>query len=237
MVGQAREAQRKTNGEHLVAMIAHELANALQLIQSRTVVARTRLAQAPDDARHDLERALQAIHRATHLTQELKVLGQNRPLSREPVQLATLVSEIAEFAAGFDRVRVDVRIEREVPMVLGDPMRLHQVLLNLVLNAKDAMPGGGTLTLAVARTRAGVEVRVQDSGVGIPQSLQAKIFEPFFTTHADHGGTGLGLAVTRDIVTEHAARMQVESGSGTGTTFRLTFPIPKGLRQLRRKAL
>src|SRR4030095_14241099 len=110
-----------------------------------------------------------------------------------------------------------------VPAVAGDPAELREAMTNLILNAVDAMPTGGTLTLATALESHEVVVTVTDTGVGIPEAIRGKIFDPFFTTKGPQG-TGLGLSMTYGILSRHGARIRVESREGQGTLFRLTFP-------------
>jgi CheY-like chemotaxis protein len=108
--------------------------------------------------------------------------------------------------------------------VLADRGQLEQVLLNLALNARDAMPAGGKLTLATTRTADEIALSVSDEGVGIPAELRSKIFEPFFTTKAPGKGTGLGLASCYGIVKQAGGRLELQSAPGAGSTFRATFP-------------
>ena len=122
-----------------------------------------------------------------------------------------------------------VEVRREygpsVPRVFGNPGQLQQVFTNLLLNARDAIPDGGRITL---RTRAGdaesVVVEVEDTGIGIAAENVARIYDPFFTTKGVGRGTGLGLAVSYGIVQEHSGHISVESTPGRGTTFRITLP-------------
>ena len=109
-----------------------------------------------------------------------------------------------------------------VPRIPGDPAELREAMTNLILNALDAMPEGGVLTLATRASDAGVEVTVADTGVGMSESVKEKIFDPFFTTKGPRG-TGLGLSMTYGILVRHDAHIAVESVPGQGTTFRLTF--------------
>jgi CheY-like chemotaxis protein len=110
-----------------------------------------------------------------------------------------------------------------VPPILGDAAELREALTNLILNAVDAMPSGGTLTLVTRTTDEHVEVAVADTGVGIPEAVRDRIFDPFFTTKGPQG-TGLGLAMTYGIVSRHGGSVSVDSAEGRGSTFRLSFP-------------
>jgi len=111
----------------------------------------------------------------------------------------------------------------EVPAVVGDAAELREAMTNLVLNALDAMPEGGTLTLTTALVDDRVEVTVADTGVGMPAEVREKVFDPFFTTKGPQG-TGLGLSMTYGIVSRHGGSIAVESAPGQGSTFRLSFP-------------
>jgi GAF domain-containing protein len=121
-------------------------------------------------------------------------------------------------------IEVTTSLTTPLPPVAGDPAELREALTNLILNALDAMPGGGRLTLATAPRHAEVELAVSDTGEGIPEPMRAKIFDPFFTTKGPRG-TGLGLSMTYGILSRHRAHVAVESEVGHGTTFRLRFPI------------
>jgi GAF domain-containing protein/CheY-like chemotaxis protein len=121
-------------------------------------------------------------------------------------------------------VSIEVRTSLGAPpRVAGDPAELREALTNLILNAVDAMPAGGALSLATAAEDGGAAVSVGDTGVGIPEGIRERIFDPFFTTKGPQG-TGLGLSITYGIVQRHGGRIAVESEAGRGTTFRLRFP-------------
>jgi len=112
----------------------------------------------------------------------------------------------------------------DLPTTLGDPAELREVMTNLILNAVDAMPRGGTLTVSTALRGESIELRVVDTGVGIPEAVRGKIFDPFFTTKGPRG-TGLGLSMTYGILSRHGATITVDSQEGQGTTFTLLFPV------------
>ena len=122
------------------------------------------------------------------------------------------------------RITVQTQLKPALPAVNGNAGKLQQVFMNLIMNARDAMPRGGELTITTAAENSSVRVEVSDNGVGIPAEHINKIFDPFFTTKATSRGTGLGLAVTYGIIQEHAGSIQVDSVVGRGTTFRLEFP-------------
>ena len=125
--------------------------------------------------------------------------------------------------------RRDIAVARSLtpaPSIVGDPERLQQLFLNLFLNAADAMPDGGELRVSLApQGERHVEVRVADSGVGIPADALDRVFEPFFTTKTASEGSGLGLMVARGIVGDHGGSIQVTSQEGEGTEFVIRFPV------------
>ena len=111
-----------------------------------------------------------------------------------------------------------------LPPVWGDPGKLQQVLMNLVLNARDSMPGGGELSIESKNQGGEIVVEIADTGAGIPKDQIHKIYDPFFTTKGTGKGTGLGLSVTYGIVQEHRGTITVRSDSGSGTRFRVALP-------------
>ncbi|HEX4996562.1 MAG TPA: GAF domain-containing protein, partial [Methylomirabilota bacterium] len=125
--------------------------------------------------------------------------------------------------SGGAEIQVETALAAELPPVAGDPAELREAFTNLVLNAVDAMPKGGTLTLRTRAAEGQVEVEVRDTGTGIPEHIREKIFDPFFTTKGPKG-TGLGLSMAYGILQRHNGRITVESEAGHGTTFRLLFP-------------
>jgi two-component system NtrC family sensor kinase len=140
---------------------------------------------------------------------------------------------LALLAHQFKTAKVEVQHELapKLPAIQGNPGRLQQVFLNLFLNAKDAMPGGGTLRVST-RNGDSVSVNVSDTGSGIAAENIQRIYDPFFTTKSSpregqNRGTGLGLSVTYGIIQEHAGKIRVESRHGEGTTFILDFPLSR----------
>jgi two-component system NtrC family sensor kinase len=125
------------------------------------------------------------------------------------------------------KISLNAQLDANLPPVYGNYGKLQQVFMNLIMNARDAMPRGGDLTLATECENSDVLVEVSDNGVGIPADHMDKIFDPFFTTKSTSRGTGLGLAVTYGIIREHAGKIRVESTVGRGTSFHLEFPTSR----------
>ena len=119
-----------------------------------------------------------------------------------------------------------VQVEADLPDLFGNVGEIEQVFINLLLNAENAMTGGGHLAIDARRQDDWLEIRFQDNGPGIPADHIERIFEPFFTTRADSGGTGLGLAVSYRIIENHGGTITVESEPGNGACFIIRLPIP-----------
>ena len=224
----------------LAAEIAHEVGTPLGVIGGRA-----RATQKKSTDREAVEKNAEIIAeqtaRITKIIQRLldfarRKVGhtENVGVSLNELCLTTMELLGGQFASA--KIRTTLARAEGLPAVGGDPDRLQQVLLNLLLNAMQAMPDGGVLrveTSAVTRQRPGLElapeqayvkVEVTDSGTGIPEDLRDKIFEPFFTTREGKGGTGLGLAVVSGIVKEHDGWIEVADAARGGTTFRVFLP-------------
>ncbi|OGK89187.1 MAG: hypothetical protein A2X52_11090 [Candidatus Rokubacteria bacterium GWC2_70_16] len=210
--------------------VAHDFNNVLAVIVGR---AQLLLAEV-QEARH--RRWLQVIERSgldgaktVRRLQEFSRVRRDQPfvavsLNRvvEESLDATSMRWQEEARSRGVAVEVKTRLAADLPLVAGDAAELREVLTNLILNAVDAMPQGGTLTLATRRADGRVELLVSDTGVGMPDHVRERIFDPFFTTKGPQG-TGLGLAMAYGILTRHGARVTVESAVGRGTSFRLSF--------------
>jgi GAF domain-containing protein/CheY-like chemotaxis protein len=177
-----------------------------------------------------IERAAMDGARTVRRLQDFTGIRRDQPaVAVDLNQVVQQVLETTESIWRQDRRRSGVEIEVEtdlaegLPPVAGDPAELREAFTNLVLNAVDAMPGGGTLALRTQLTDGQVQVEVRDSGTGIPEHIREKIFDPFFTTKGPKG-TGLGLSMAYGILQRHDGRITVESAEGHGTIFRLLFP-------------
>jgi signal transduction histidine kinase len=228
---QVAELQRISSLGVLAGGICHELNNILTPVLNYAKLG----LRNPDPAfqKRAFEKILEAAQRAASLTGG--VLGLARPQAdrRDPADLTRLVEDVL-MLTGKDlqkhRVRLDFRAAGR-PHAKVNPAQIQQVLLNLIINARQAMPEGGELRITVAPDSTGrmAEIRVADTGVGIAPEDLRRIFEPFFTTKTGPdssglGGTGLGLPVCREIVESHKGRLRAESRLGQGTTFTLRLP-------------
>jgi signal transduction histidine kinase len=223
--------QRVSSLGILAGGICHELNNALTPILNYAKLG----LRNPDPQYREraLEKILDGAQRAAAITGGVLVLARPHADRREPTDLVHLAEEVV-LLVGKDLSRNRVRLDFQAidrPHARVNPVQIQQVLLNLVINARQAMPKGGTVRLRVAEdpTARLAELSVADTGVGIAPDDLRRIFEPFFTTkHGPDalglGGTGLGLSVCRDIVEAHHGRLRAESRVGQGTTFTLRLP-------------
>jgi signal transduction histidine kinase/CheY-like chemotaxis protein len=172
----------------------------------------------------------QAVERVKDLVRGLLSFARKKAPRREPVDLNRLVLEAQGLLAATlgPNVALETALEPSLPLLLLDEGQINQVLMNLVINATDAMAEGGTIRVSTRATQRSVVLEVADNGLGIPSELVPRIFEPFFTTKAEGKGTGLGLAVVYGIVTAHGGTIQCLSTPGQGTGFLMKFPVQAG---------
>jgi two-component system cell cycle sensor histidine kinase/response regulator CckA len=237
---QFRHAQKMEAVGRLAGGIAHDFNNLLSVILGGSALV---LHSLPADAaaREDLESIVIAGERAADLTRQLLAFSRKQVTAPKVVVVNAVIrsmDKMIERMVG-EAVRVDLRLADDIHPTLVDPGHLTQVIMNLAVNARDAMRGGGTLTIETQNVDADAELcgrlyglppgpcvmlAVGDTGVGIAHAIQDRIFEPFFTTK-DHGqGTGLGLSTVLGIVEQSGGRIAVDSEPGRGTTFRIYLP-------------
>ncbi len=223
-----RQTERLAILGRVAAGVAHELNNALGVVlaTSHLLLKQTD----PQSAAYpDLELIEKYAETCGRITQDLRLLGRPLPLKRELVQLSSLIEETLkplQPTLASRKVQVNVVLDPHLPALSADPRLLSQALLNLITNAVEAMPEGGTLTLAVRlRQKDFVEIAVSDNGVGIAREHLNQIFEPFFTIKPTGDGMGLGLTMTSRIVEDHGGRVEVKSQVGKGSTFKVLLPL------------
>ncbi len=244
---QLYQAQKLESIGTLASGIAHDFNNILAIIMGHASL----LEQLHDD-RHKLakraETILKATERGASLVKQLLTFARKAERVLEPFDVNLLIREMGKMLREtFPRdIELQLHLEKDLPAIVVDANQLHQVVLNLCVNARDAMPNGGTLTIATARVKAEalshrfpnvaareyLTLTISDTGVGIDPQIRDRIIEPFFTTKAPGHGTGLGLAVVHGIVSSHGGFIDVESEVGKGTVFSLYFPIPERPVQL-----
>jgi PAS domain S-box-containing protein len=238
---QLRQAQKMEAIGHLAGGVAHDFNNILAGVMGYLGMAEELVRQDDERLLRYLERARHAGTRAADLIQQMLTFsrgqrGSPRPLAPEPVLRNALNLVRAALPA---TTLLDVELEPDLPTVMADPVQLEQVLMNLCINARDAMDAQGTLAVRLRHAGAmtgfctachqpfagpHVELEVSDSGPGIPPEVMARVFEPFFTTKAPGQGSGMGLATVHGIVHEHHGHILVDSRAGEGTSFRVLLP-------------
>jgi signal transduction histidine kinase len=228
---QLMQAQKLSSVGTLASSVAHEFNNILTTILN---YAKLGLQAASEEERTNaLQKIMKAGQRAAVITASMLGFARKSTHRRELCDLAALVEEVlvlTEKDLKKHHVQVETRIEGrpQAPVVPG---QIEQVLLNLIINARQAMPRGGRLHITV-RTNPETdmaEIRIADTGCGIPPDKLRLIFEPFYTTKSPdaegHGGTGLGLSVCRQIIEQHHGRIRVESLVGKGSAFTIKLPL------------
>jgi len=219
-------ARRMESLGRLATGVAHDLNNILAPILISIELLQKKLQD--EDYLKMLAKAEASAHRGADIIKQMLWFGRGLAGQRLPVDLQQLAGGVAQFTSeAFDKsIRVERQIAPDLWTVVGDSAQLHQVLMNLCLNARDAMPSGGTLTVAAHNVTVDgnpfVVLEVKDTGCGIAPGLLDKIYEPFFTTK--EVGHGLGLSTAQSIVKSHGGFIRTESQPGHGATFRVHLP-------------
>jgi signal transduction histidine kinase len=233
---QLRQAQKMEAIGRVTSGVAHDFNNVLMAVGGRVELAASMLA-AEHPAQQDLEGARQGVETGRRLTRQLLDLARAEESKAEHVDLADFLPRSTKLFSSMipNQVALDVAVEPDVGGVMIAEGQLTQVLMNLVVNARDAMPKGGTIKIRARpvsatlrrrpwRFRPQVQISVIDDGTGMPTEVLEHVFEPFFTTKADSGGTGLGLATLYSIVHKAGGRVEVASQPGRGSRFDVVLP-------------
>jgi len=224
--GQLQQAERLAEMGTLASGMAHEIGTPMNVILGR---AEYLMGKTSDEkTKKGLGTIVTQVERITKIMNQLLSFARRRPIERKPMNLTAVVHDIVDVV----RERLEKRdIQKEVmvvpnlPAVYADRDQMGQVLLNLIMNAIQAMRQGGKLSVCLGSDSSHVTVAVSDTGCGIPKENIPKLFAPFFTTKEVGEGTGLGLTVCHGIVQEHEGRITVTSELGKGTTFTVTLPV------------
>jgi signal transduction histidine kinase len=220
----------------MTAGLIHDFNNVLNTISQAVTVLDSNQHRSEHD-RTLLTIIQNAVHHGAETVGNIReyLVGSNR--KRSAIDVRALLEEVLELAHPILKGHVGVRLKRRMNScheVCANPDELRRAFINLLLNALDAMPSGGTLTVSCTETAGNVVVSVQDTGTGIPLKVQKKIFSPFFITKAK--GTGLGLAGARRAVLAQGGEIRFESSPGRGTTFYVTLPVSRGETDLHPQA-
>jgi PAS domain S-box-containing protein len=236
---QLRQAQKMEAIGRLAGGVAHDFNNMLSVIMSYGTLLRDEAAEG-SSLRADLDEITAAATRAAALTKQLLLFSRQQVIEPRAVKLNDVVEGVQKMlkrTLGED-IELDATLAAEIGHIMADPNQIEQVLMNLVVNARDAMPTGGHLTIATKNVDPEdrfdpdldslvgplVLLSVKDSGTGMDEHTRARLFEPFFTTKERGKGTGLGLSTVFGIVQQAGGRIVVDTEPGMGTTFRVYFP-------------
>ncbi len=239
------QAQKLESLGTLASGIAHDFNNILTIIIGHSSLL-SRLPAEPEIIKKNADTITQAGKRGAALVKQLLTFARKTDVVTESLQLNDTVKEVSKFLSETIQKTniISLDLEENLPLIEADATQIHQVLLNLCLNARDAMPDGGTLTISsFLEERKTIRTKfpkatakeyaclcVKDTGMGMDNTTLRRIFEPFFTTKGIGKGTGLGLSLVFGIVESHNGFIDVQSELGKGTTFSLYFPLP--LQQL-----
>jgi PAS domain S-box-containing protein len=243
--GQFRQAQKLEAVGRLAGGIAHDFNNLLMVIRSHTEMLQDRL-PAGDGSRRNTQQVMKAIDRGASLTRQMLVFSRKQVLSPLVLDLNAVVNETAKMLKRLIGEDIELRVSLAEPLwaTRADPDQIVQVLMNLCVNARDAMPQGGKLTLVTSNVTVGeaglenrayvapgdyVRLSVADTGTGISKDVQEQMFEPFFTTKDIGKGTGLGLSTVYGIVKQSGGFIWADSELGRGACFTIYLPREKGV--------
>ncbi|MCW3846978.1 PAS domain-containing protein [Sphingomonas sp. LB-2] len=241
---QLRQAQKMEAVGQLTGGIAHDFNNMLAVVIGALDLLERRIAQGRTDVEKYVTAARDGATRAAALTQRLLAFSRQQPLAPAPVDVNLTVMGMLELLVRTigEEVSVETRLPDELRLALADPGQLENVLLNLSVNARDAMPGGGVLTIETSNVTLDedeasgvgispgdyVQIAVRDTGEGMPPDVAARAFDPFFTTKGVGKGTGLGLSQVFGFVRQSGGHVALESEVGNGTTVRVYLPVHEG---------
>lgn len=223
------QAEKLSVVGEMAAAIAHEINNPLGILMGKTRELHTAAEThgCPQLCREDMDVLGRELGRIGEVVRGLLLFARKSDGAVAATDINQVLSETARFVEpSFSRARVMIvpESQRDLPLVLADSNQLKQVFLNLLQNAKDAMPEGGTIRLRTAANNGHVHIDVIDSGTGIPPEIMERLFDPFFSTKTNGSGSGLGLSVSYGIVKAHGGSIEVSSTVGHGSVFRVVLP-------------
>ena len=224
---QLLHADRLATIGELAAGVAHELNEPLGAVLGFAQLARKH-ADLPDPADQDIKKIESAALQAREIVRKLLIFSRQTAPRMTRVNLNQLVEDglyLLESRCAMSRIEVVRNLEEDLPDVVADASQLQQVLVNLVVNAIQAMPEGGRLTISTLHRKSVAVLRIADTGLGMSSEVRKRVFLPFFTTKDVNEGTGLGLAVAHGIVSAHGGRISVDSRPGQGSCFEVEIPV------------
>ncbi len=225
--------EQLTRTEKLAAMgtlsagVAHEVNNPLASISSLIQMMQSK-ENLDDDTKEKLKLISEQIQRITQVTRDMMDFARVRPAAKSLIDINGVIEtslRLASFDKSFQKLNLKKDLAENLTKVFADKDQLQQVFLNLLLNARDAMPDGGELIINTNQNHKELRVEISDDGTGIDDASRKKIFDPFFTTKQAGKGTGLGLAVCYGIITAHGGKIEVSGNESRGTSFLISLPV------------
>lgn len=210
----------------LSAGVAHEVNNPLASISSLIQMMQSKQ-DLDERTKENLKLISAQIRRITQVTRDMMDFARARPAAKTLVSVNEIIEKslrLASFDKSFQKLSLEKKLSADELVTLADSDQLQQVFLNLFLNARDAMPAGGRLSMATSKNGRDIRIEISDSGFGVDEANLKKIFDPFFTTKPAGQGTGLGLAVCYGIITAHGGKIEAAGNEDSGTVFSITLP-------------
>lgn len=222
---QLLQSQKLEAVGRLAGGVAHDFNNIIGAVVGHAELALNTLDN-QESVRAHLEGIILAAQRASLLTNQLLAFSRKQVTKPRPIHLNATIEELLSFMERIlgEDIKLEFLKEEPLPFIFADPMQIEQIILNLLINARDAMPEGGKLTIRTNYIEDKVVLTVEDTGHGIPEDILDKIFEPFFTTKPEGKGTGLGLSTVYAIVQDLGGKIEVYSTVNKGTTFMIYLP-------------
>ena len=230
---QLRHTDRLATIGQLAAGVAHELNEPLGSILGFAELAKNET-ELPEKTMRDLTKIIDASKHAREIVKKLLIFGRQVESKRDIVNINEVITDglyFFESRCEKEGIRLSIKLVEGIPDIWVDPSHMNQIMVNLVVNAIQAMPGGGNLTIETQLSEGNILIRVRDTGTGIEPDDLEKIFLPFFTTKDIGEGTGLGLAVVHGIINTYNGKINVDSRKGEGTIFTVSLPIEKNVKQ------
>lgn len=212
----------------MAAGIAHELNSPLTGIITYATMMLDRIPEDRQEDREDLQVIIEQAERCSRIIKGILGFSRQQAFDRTPTNINALISKtisIIKNQTRFQNITINMHFDETLPDITIDPHQIQQVLINLLINAADAMQEQGTIDIKTYQSEGFVCLNVKDSGPGIPKEIADKIFEPFFTTKPKDKGTGLGLSVSTDIVRNHGGTITLDSKPGQSASFTIKLPL------------
>ncbi|MBA4373748.1 MAG: hypothetical protein C0402_12925 [Thermodesulfovibrio sp.] len=234
------QAEKMASLGVLSAGVAHEIKNPLAIILQGIEV--LEISSLTADAIDVLAMMKDAVFRASKITKDMLTFSRESTLTHEEVDLSGIIDETFSFVDhifSLKQIRIARSLMPDLPKVSVDPNQMKQVFINLLTNAAEAMPEGGTITVAAESThniqnRKIIRILITDTGHGISAEDRQRVFDPFYTTRKKSGGTGLGLSVVKGIIEKHEGEIKIENEAGGGT--RVIIELPCYVRETKQEA-